>query len=118
MLYLGEPFWDQFDLYYKKEQQWFSHKNGLSVPLNQRDYNDTHPAFALTIAPGDSQTYYLMGSSVSAHIGKLLLYTEKEYLRPTRITLNDIYLFYQGILLIIIILNSFLFIAVRERIYA
>ncbi len=58
-----------------------------------------------------------MGSSVSAHIGKLLLYTEKEDLRPTRITLNDIYLFYQGILLIIIILNSFLFITVRERIY-
>ena len=118
VLYLSEPFWDQFDLYYKKEQLWLSHKNGLSIPLNQRDYNDTHPAFKLTIAPGDSQTYYLMGSSVSAHIGKLLLYTEKEYLRPTRITLNDLYLFYQGILLIIIILNSFLFIAVRERIYA
>ncbi len=118
VLYLSEPFWDQFDLYYQKQQQWVSHKNGLSVPLNRRDYNDTHPAFTLSIAPGDSQTYYLMGSSVSAHIGKLVLYTEQEYLRPTRITLNDIYLFYQGVLLIIIILNSFLFIAIRERIYA
>lgn len=118
VLYLTEPFWEQFNLYQWQKGGWLEHKNGLSVPLQQRDFQDTHPAFSVLIPSQSQQTFYLQGRSVSAHLGKLILFTEREYLCPSRITLNDVYLFYHGGLLLVVILNIFLFVAMRERIYA
>lgn len=118
VLYFTEPFWGELNLYEPVKNGWIAHKNGLSIPLKEREIEDQSPAFLLHINPGESKTYFLKGNTVNSQIGAFELYTEKEFFKPSRLTLNTFYLFYSGVLFIIIILNLFLFAEMRERIYA
>ncbi len=118
VLYFTEPFWAQFDLFEPAKMGWIQHQNGLSTPIQTRSIEDQSPAFSLHINTGESKTYFIKGRTVNSQIGAFTLYTEKEFFRPSRLTLNTFYLFYSGVLFIIIILNFFLLIEMRERIYA
>ena len=118
MLYFTEPFWDQFNLFEYKNSRWLKYESGLSTLLENREIKDTHPAFPLHIPIGETKTYYIQALTVSSHIGEFLLFTEEEFFRPSRVTLASFYTFYFGVLSIIVLLNIFLFIAMRERLYA
>ncbi|MFY9142398.1 sensor histidine kinase [Sulfuricurvum sp.] len=118
VLYFTEPFWADFDLFELTSNGWVSQYNGLSVPLQERQIEDTCPAFLLHIDTGESKTFYIRGRTVNSQIGAFKLYTEKEFFRPSRLKLNTFYLFYSGVLFIITILNIFLLIEMKERIYA
>jgi len=117
ILYLSEPFWGTFNLYEPSVQGWEKQANGLSVPLHERQIEDANPAFPLQIESGTTKTFYLEGRTTNAQIGALQLFTDKEFFRPSRIKLDTLYLFYSGILFIILILNLFLFLEMKERIY-
>ncbi len=118
ILYFGEPFWSTFNLYEPTESGWVKHSAGLLTHLNERQIEDSNPTFRLSIAPGTSKTYFLQGQTINAQIGAFTLYSEKEFFRPSRLTLRTFYPFYSGILFIIMILNIFLLVEMRERIYA
>jgi signal transduction histidine kinase len=118
ILYFSEPFWSTFNLYEPTSSGWKKHKGGLLTPLDERKIEDANPTFPLTVAPGTSKTYFLQGETINAQIGAFTLYSEKEFFRPSRLTLRTFYPFYSGILFIIMILNIFLLIEIRERIYA
>lgn len=117
ILYLSEPFWGTFDLYEPSPNGWTIHPNGLSTPLHQRQIEDANPAFKLTIYSGETKTFYIKGQTTNAQIGALQLFSEKEFFRPSRLKMDSVYLFYSGILFIILILNLFLLIEMKERIY-
>lgn len=118
ILSFTEPFWGEFDLYEPLKNGWQKHKNGLLTSLKKRDVEDANPAFILHLLPGESKTYYIRGKTVNGHIGAFELYTNDEFFKPSRFTLSTFYLFYSGVLFIIVILNFFLLIEMRERIYA
>lgn len=118
ILYFNEPFWSTFNLYEPTASGWIKHSGGLLTPLSERQIEDANPTFSLTIAPGISKTYYIQAQTINAQIGAFKLYSEKEFFRPSRLTLRTFYPFYSGILFIIMILNIFLLIEIRERIYA
>ncbi|HEX5711243.1 MAG TPA: sensor histidine kinase [Sulfuricurvum sp.] len=116
VLYFTEPFWAEFDLFEPTKSGWITHRNGLLTPLQKRGIEDQSPAFSLHINTGESKTYFIKGKTVNAQIGAFTLYTQKEFFRPSRLTLNTFYLFYSGVLFIIIFLNLFLLIEMREKI--
>lgn len=118
ILYFTEPFWSTFTLFEPTRQGWQKQASGLLTPLSKRRIQDANPAFALRIAPGTATTYFIQGQTVNAQIGTFKLFTEKEFFRPSRLTFNIFYPFYSGILFIIMILNVFLLLEIRERIYA
>lgn len=118
ILYFTEPIWSTFDLFEPSSDGWNQYHSGLLTPLDKRNIEDLNPAFSLHINPGESKTYYIKGHSVNSQIGAFELFTTKEYFRPNRLTINTFYLFYTGVLLIIIILNIVLLAEMRERIYA
>lgn len=118
ILSFSEPFWSTLNLFEPTSEGWVKHPNGLLTPLNSRQIEDANPTFSLTIPSGTSKTYILQGQTVNAQIGAFKLYTEKEYFKPSRLSLNSFYPFYSGILFIIMILNIFLLLEMRERIYA
>lgn len=118
ILCFNEPFWSTFNLYEPTESGWIKHSAGLLTHLNERQIEDANPTFPLSIAPGTSKTYFFQGQTINAQIGAFTLYNEKEFFRPSRLTLRTFYPFYSGILFIIMILNIFLLVEMRERIYA
>lgn len=118
VLYFSEPFWSEFNLFEPAQGGWIEHKNGLLTRLKERHIQDANPAFSLSIAPGSSKTYFIQGQTTNGQIGAFTLYSEKEFFRPSRLTLSTFYPFYSGILFIIMILNLFLLLEMRERIYA
>ena len=118
VLYFTEPFWSQFNLFKYQNNQWLEQKNGLSTSLEEREIRDFYPAFPLHIPSGTSKTIFIQGLTVSAHIGEFILLSKDEFFRPDRFTSTQFYTFYLGILSIIVLLNLFLFIAMRERLYA
>jgi len=117
VLYFTEPLWRIFNLYKKQGKAWIEYKNGLDIALKDRMINDTLPAFALTIGKGESKTYYVKGETIASHIGEFKVMTHDEFFRPTRMSLNKFYIFYLGILFVILLFNIFLFIVIRERLY-
>ncbi|MGA9046449.1 sensor histidine kinase [Sulfuricurvum sp.] len=118
VLCFTEPFWSTFNLYEPTPKGWIKHQNGLSTPLKRYEIQNANPTFKLKIAPGTSKTYFIQGQTVNAQMGAFTLYTENEFFRPSRFTLSTFYPFYSGILFIILILNIFLLLEMRERIYA
>jgi signal transduction histidine kinase len=118
ILHFSEPFWYALNLFEPVQSGWIKQNNGLRTPLAERQIQDANPAFALTIAPGTSKTYFVQGITNNGQIGAFKLSTEKEFFRPSRLTLNNFYPFYSGILFIIMILNIFLLVEMQERIYA
>lgn len=117
ILTLTEPFWNTFNLYEPSALGWEKHSNGLSTPLHERQIEDANPVFPVQIQSGMTKTFYFEGRTTNAQIGELQLFTEKEYFRPSRMKLSTFYLFYVGVLFIILILNFFLFLEMKERIY-
>lgn len=117
VLYFTEPFWTDFDLFEPTSHGWNQYHNGLITPIKTRKIEDQSPAFLLNLQSGESKTYFIKGRTISSHIGAFKLYTANEFFRPNRLTLNTFYLFYSGVLFIIILLATFLFIEMKEPLY-
>jgi signal transduction histidine kinase len=117
VLYFTEPYWSEFTLFRPSADGYRSDSNGLFVPVALRPIQDANPSFRLHIAKGETKSYYIRGKTIASHIGAFELYTEKEFFRPSRITITTFYHFYSGVLFILIILNFFLLVEMREPIY-
>lgn len=117
ILYFTEPFWTNLDLYTQENGHWIHTKNGLAVNLKDRSINDVSPSFALHLNEGETKTYYIKGETVSSFIGEFQVYTKEAFYQSHRISLTDFYLFYSGIMLFILLLVSFLFSIIRDKIY-
>jgi len=118
VLFFSESFWKRFDLYEYKNNRWVKTENGLSVPLDKRSVREVSPAFSLYIPVNQTKTYYLHGQTMASHIGELILFTKQEFFRLDRFKITTLYTLYFGVLTIIFLLNTFLFVAMRERLYA
>ncbi|MEA3228634.1 MAG: ATP-binding protein [Campylobacterota bacterium] len=114
----SEPFWDKFTLYNFIQNSWKEQQAGLLTPLAKREIEDAFPAFALTINSGETKTLYINAQTVNGYLGAFELYKSKEFFRPSRFDINTFYHLYTAILMIIILLNLYLFLEMKERINA
>ena len=118
VLYFTEPFWSRLDLYSKNNSSWDVQKNGLNISLKERSIQNNNPAYKLHLLSGESATYYIKGQTLSGHIGEFKILTEEEFFRPSRVSITDIYIIYACILFIIIILNVYNLIVIKNRVFA
>lgn len=117
IIYFTEPIWSTFDLYKKENSLWEIKKNGLNVLLKDREIKDNNPAFKISIPKGESRTFYFKGKTISGHIGEFQIFTEKEFYRPSRITITEMYIIFSFMLCSLVLLNIYSFIITKERIY-
>jgi len=117
ILNFTEPFWTTLDLYEYNGKHWHVSKNGLKVPVSDRNIQDSMPSYSIHIKSGQTKTYYVRGTTVSSHIGEFQLFTEHEYYRPSRTSIAEAYKLYSSVLIFIMLLTGFLFFVIRERIY-
>ena len=117
VLTLSEVFWTTFDAYEKDNGAWLVQKNGLKTPIDERSIKNPYPSFLIKIKPLASKVIYIKGNSVSSHIGNISLFTKDEYYKNKNITINEVYNIYVVLLMIILILISYMYFKVRERVY-
>ncbi len=117
VLSFSDPLWKEFDLYIPKDGQWQTYHAGLLTPLSRRMIFDTSPAFSINIPKDTSLTVYFRGRSSSGQIGELEVMTAKEYFRPTRYDLPDLYLFLILFLVIVLSFNLYLFYTRPQKLY-
>jgi len=118
VLYFTESIWSVLDLYTKKNNQWNVQKNGLAIPVSEREITDSSPAFNLHIASGETSVFYIKGNTIASQLGEFQLFSKKEFFNPNRITITEWYIIYSFVLFIFILLNLYNFIVIKERIYA
>lgn len=91
-------------------------KNGLSVPVEKREIQESNPAFSLHFAPYESKELYLHIASIYGVFGLLQLKTPEQFHEDTQLK-KYIYLFYFSAIIIIALYNLVLFFYLREKIY-
>ena len=118
VLYFTESIWSTLNLYSKQHSSWLVQKNGLNIPLSEREIKDSSPAFNIHINSGENAVFYVKGNTIASQIGEFQLYTKNEYFNPSRITITEWYIIYAFVLFGFILLNLYNFIVTKERIYA
>ena len=117
-IYFTEPFFETFNFYEYKDAEWKKSEAGLFRPLKDRSVANAHPVFMVKIAPQETKTYYFELSSKFAQVGEFKICTEKSFLENDYVLSSMLYMFYFGGLTIVILLNIFLFITLRSKLYA
>ncbi len=118
ILYFTEPSTERFNLYTKEDGKWSKQELGFLTPMDEREIYDANPVFQLHLKQGQSKTYYIQFYAKFSHIGEFQLYDLKSFLTHDKMIMTNLYLFYFGALLMIILLNAFLFLRLGEIIYA
>ena len=104
------------DLYYKDSTDWIHIKNGLLIPIEEREVYSRLPGFEVNFKPFEKKTLYL--------------HLHSEYLVPTEIISTSTstfkkteqkhlfaYWFYIGAAFSILLYNLLLFIQLRDKVY-
>lgn len=118
VLYFTEPLWSKLNLYSKSNGSWLIQKNGLDISLKERSIQENNPSYWLHLSAGEHTTFYVKGQTISGHLGEFQIFTAKEFFRPSRFSITDKYIFYTALLLIIVLLNLYNFIIIKDRIFA
>lgn len=112
----NEACFDIANIYYHMNGNWYTEKNGLTIPLNQRSINCRWPIFNVNFNANETKTIYLKLHS--------------KYLVPVRIISENIpviraesnkqfmgYWFFFGAAVSILFYNLFLFFQLKNRTY-
>lgn len=104
------------DLYYKDSTDWIHIKNGLLIPIEEREVYGRLPGFEVNFKPYEGKTLYLHLNS------KYLVPTEIVSTRTTNFKKTEqkylfVYWFYIGAAFAILLYNLLLFIQLRDKVY-
>ncbi|WP_024955889.1 7TM diverse intracellular signaling domain-containing protein [Sulfurospirillum arcachonense] len=117
ILFMNEPFFEEVNLFEKKNGIWIKRKNGLSVSLEKRDMKDISPVFFIRIEPNSTKTFYIQTFAKFAQFGEFKIYTKKESVNEYRLLVTALYTLLLGSFIFIIIFNLFIYYTMRDRIY-
>ena len=118
VLYLNEPWFIDFTIYYETDKGFESKESGLFTPLHERDKEHIYPLFYLDIKPNETKTYYIQAYSKFSQMGSMKIATKKVFNSHKENHAFYLYGFYFGGLSIMFLLSMFLYLKVRERIFA
>ena len=116
VLELTEMFYHTVDLYTLEDRQVHVEKNGLNVPIDERNIKEMNPAFKLAFKPMETKVLYLKVRSTYSFFGAFELSSPDDFKKKTLIE-NNKYIFYFGAVLIIALYNLFIYLYLREKIY-
>ncbi|MCH8317026.1 MAG: hypothetical protein IIA88_00785 [Bacteroidetes bacterium] len=109
---------DKIDLYIlQKNNTFIVKKSGDQIPFHQREIHHRKPLFRLTLNAHQQQTYYLRtennGGTLNLPISFWIpeAHTQKDYKEQYILGI------YYGVLAIVLLINLFLFITLRDRTY-
>ncbi|PHS37673.1 MAG: hypothetical protein COB07_09970 [Sulfurovum sp.] len=137
--YKGKPVWLKFDIYNDSEKsnkvileitKMFhrtvdlyvmttpvkQEKNGLSVPIAERNMEEINPTFFLSFTPHETKQVYIKLESTYGLFGSVQIKKPEQFLKDTQ-TFNNMLMFYFGAVLIIVLYNLFIFLFLKEKIY-
>ena len=116
ILELTEMFHKTVDLYIKSGDNIVYEKNGLSVPLNERNIKKMNPSFSLYLDQNEMKEIYIKVESTYGIFGSVQVKLPEQYKQDTLLK-NNILIFYFGAVLIIALYNLFIYFSLREKIY-
>ncbi len=117
ILYFTEPYFDKVNLYTKKSNAWTEIKNGLSIPIKQRNIYDHNPTFNISLEKDKITTFYVLSEARVGNFAEFHIYEKNTFFEHYKIYNNSLYLVYFGGLFIIIIFNLFLYLKLKDKIY-
>jgi len=117
ILSLNEHFYEKANLYYYHNNKWIQKSNGLFFPIENRKIKNSKLSFALDIPTQTTQTYYLEIEGKYGYFGNISLYEKEFFYFDKRIDINSLYLLLFGILIIIVVFNTFMYLKLKEKIY-
>jgi diguanylate cyclase (GGDEF)-like protein len=113
---LGEVFMHTADLYFEEEGQWQIEENGLKIPIYDRRVRNRAPIFKVTLAPFQTQTYYLkIQSRFHNYIG-IVISNYETYASDNAFSVAGYFAFF-GASLSLLLYNLFLYISLRDKSY-
>ena len=113
-----EAFSDGLNLYREDNGIFTKSEGGLLIPLDKREYYDSSPTFALNIKEGETKTYYVEAFSKFSSAGEFIIYEQKTYLTQGKPLYIALYMFYFGSLVIVILFNLFLYLTIKDKVFA
>lgn len=117
LVLLDEPFVDEVTIFHGTDGIWTSEKNGLVIPVRERNFSSRLPVFEVILKPGEKKSIYLTFfsrervSTVGIKVQGIQVYKRYEQLHNW-----GHWLFFGG-LFSIIVYNLFLLFFLRERLY-
>ncbi len=91
-------------------------KNGLSVPVDQRQIKVSNPTFSIHFDPFEEKELYIKLNSIYGVFGAIHLKTP-EHFHDTNHFKENLYMFYYGAVLTLVLYNLFIFFYLKEIIY-
>ena len=91
-------------------------RNGLSVPIKEREIKESTPSFPLHFLPYENKEIYIHLSSIYGVFGAIHLKTEKKFKEDIQLK-KYLYLFYFTSVIIIALYNLMIFFYLKEKIY-
>lgn len=116
ILSFSETLCSKFNLFRHTENGWISEKNGLDVPLKNRQIEDIRPSFTINIKAGESVTYYIQTYIELARFGEFKIYSHAEFINNTRFFIS-LYMLYFGGIIMIFMFNAFLYFTLKDNLY-
>lgn len=116
---LNEFFYDEATLYYfnKSKNSFEKKQNGVLIPLEVREIQDSKISFKFFIEKNDTQTLYLKLKAKYPYVGNIIIFNEEYILKNKILSIDFFYIFTLGTFAIIILFNLFLGFNLKEKIY-
>ena len=115
VLEITEIIHKQLDLY-EVSDTIIHKKNGLIVPIDEREIKESTPSFPLHFSPYENKELYIHLSSIYAVFGAIHIKTEEQYAYDTQVK-KYLYLSFFSAMIMIVVYNLILFFYLRENIY-
>ncbi len=90
-----EVFHKKVDLYILSDDMIIHKKNGLRIPVEEREIEESNPVFSLQFSPHETKELYVNIASVYGIFGSLQLKTPEQFYKDTQLK-NNMYFFYFG----------------------
>jgi len=104
------------DLYEVSSDHIKHSKNGLRIPVEERDIKEATPSFPLNFKPNETKEFYINLSTVYSVMGAIHIKTKEQYNKDLQ-SKNNFHLIYISIVMTIVLYNLILFLYLREKIY-
>lgn len=91
-------------------------RNGLSVPVKERQIKVVNPTFLLYFDPGEKKELYVKLSSIYGVFGAIHVKTPQKLYQSLKVK-DHLYIFYFGAIITIGLYNLFLFFFLRDKVY-
>ncbi len=104
------------DLYILSNKEIYHKKNGLRIPIDEREIKESNPSFLLKFSPYEKKEIYINIQSIYGVFGAIEIYSPEKFYNDTELK-NNLFAFYFGAVVILALYNLFIFFYLKEKVY-